>query len=99
MLAVYLYMHDVHKFYIEQQIKIVLNSLPNEWILVRQSLKDRLSSLDFNTLADEMLFERECLYPAMGIRRTGRSTRHLDPAAKFIRWFDIYELGRHGMMM
>ena len=69
--------------------------MPNEWVLVRQSLKNRLSSLDFNTLADEMLFEREHFYTAMGIRHTGCSTRHLDPIAKFIPWFDIYELGGH----
>ena len=31
----------------------------------------------------------------MGIRHTGRSARHLDPAAKFISWFDMYELGGH----
>ena len=29
----------------------------------------------------------------MGIRRTGRSARKLDLAAKFIPWFDKYELG------
>ena len=29
----------------------------------------------------------------MGIRRTGRSARKLVPAAKFIPWFDKYELG------
>ena len=42
-----------------------------------------------------MLLQRERLYTTMGIRRTGRSVRHLDPAAKFIPWFDIYELGGH----
>ena len=42
-----------------------------------------------------MLLERERLYIVMGIRRTGRSVRHLDPAAKFILWFDMYELGGH----
>ena len=76
-------------------MEIVLNSLLEEWNLVRQSLKDRLNSLDFNTLADEMLLERECLYAAMGIWRTGRNARHLDPVAKFIPWFDMYELGGH----
>ena len=65
-------------------MEIVFNSLPKEWNLVRQSLKDRLNSLDFNTLADEMLLERERLYTTMGIRRTSRSARHLDPVAKFI---------------
>ena len=54
-----LYMHGVHEFYIEQQIVIVLDSLPEEWDQVRQSLKDRLSVLDFNSLAEDMLFERE----------------------------------------
>ena len=39
-----------------------------------------------------MLLERERLYTIMGIRRIGRSTRKLDPAAKFILWFDNYEL-------
>ena len=49
--------------------------------------------MDFNTLADEMLLERERLYTIIGIRRTGRSAIHFDPAAKFIPWFDMYELG------
>ena len=31
----------------------------------------------------------------MGIRRTSRSARHLDPTAKFIIWFDMYELSEH----
>ena len=26
-----LYMHEIHEFYIEQQIVIVLDSLPKEW--------------------------------------------------------------------
>ena len=54
-----------------------------------------LSFLDFNTLVNEMMFERDRLYTAMGIRRTGCSARQLDPAAKFISWFDMYELGGH----
>ena len=29
----------------------------------------------------------------MGIWRTGQNVRKLDPAAKFIPWFDKYELG------
>ena len=40
-----------------------------------------------------MLLERERLYIIMGIRRTGWSARKLDPVAKFIPWFDKYELG------
>ena len=88
-----LYIHGVHEFYIEQQMEIVLDSLPEKWNQVRQSLKDRLSALDFNSLAEDMLLERERLYTIMGIRRTGRSARKLDPAAKFILWFDNYELG------
>ena len=87
-----LYMHEIHEFYIEQQMAIVLDSLPEEWNQVRQSLKDRLSALDFNSLAEDMLLERERLYTIMGIRRTGRSARKLDPATKFIPWFDKYEL-------
>ena len=79
-----LYMHGVHEFYIEQQMEIVLNSLLKEYDLIRQSLKDRLSSLDFNTLTNEMLLKREHLYIIMSIRRTGRSARQLDPVAKFI---------------
>ena len=66
-----LYIHDVHEFYIEQQMEIVLDSLPEEWNQVRQSLKDRLSALDFNSLAEDMLLERERLYTIMGIRCTG----------------------------
>ena len=53
-----LYMHEIHEFYIEKQIAIILNLLPEEWNQVRQSLKDRFSALDFNSLAEDML-ERE----------------------------------------
>ena len=76
-------------------MEIVLNSLLEKWDLVLQSMKDRLSSLDFNTLANEMLLKRERLYTIISIRRTGRSARQLDPATKFIPWLDMYELGRH----
>ena len=48
-------------------MKIILDSLPEEWDQVRQFLKDRLSALDFNTLAEDMLLERERLYTIMGI--------------------------------
>ena len=61
-----LYIHGVHEFYIEQQMEIVLDSLSEEWNQVRQSLKDRLSALDFNSLAEDMLLERERLYTIMG---------------------------------
>ena len=57
-----LYMNGVHEFYIEQQIAIVFDSLPEEWNQVRQSLKDRLSALDFNSLAEDMLLERALVY-------------------------------------
>ena len=87
-----LYMHGVHEFYIEQQIEIVLDSLPEQWNPIRQSLKDRLSALDFNSLVEDMLLERERLYTIMDIQRTGRSARKLDHVAKFIPWFDKYEL-------
>jgi hypothetical protein len=43
----------------EHQMLIVLNSLLEEWMLVRLLLECRLEFLDFNNLADEMLFERE----------------------------------------
>ena len=55
-------------------------------------MKDKLSALDFNSLAEDMLLERERLYTIMGRRCTGRSARKLDPATKFIPWFDKYEL-------
>ena len=86
-------MHEIHEFYIEQQMEIVLDSLPEEWNQVLQSLKNRLSALDFNFLVEDMLHEREHLYTIMGIQRTGRSAIKLDPAAKCIPWFDNYELG------
>ena len=35
------------------------------------------------------------MYTIMGIRRTSRSARKLNPAAKFILWYDMYELGGH----
>ena len=41
-----------------------------------------------------MLLERERLYTIMVIRCRGRSTRKLNPTAKFILWFDECELGR-----
>ena len=88
-----LYMHSVHEFYIKQQITIVLDFLPEEWNQVRQSLKDKLSALDFNSLAEDILLEREQLYSIMGIRRTGRNARKLDLAVKLILWFDKYEFG------
>ena len=51
-----------------------------------------LSALDFNSLIKKILIERARLYTIIGIRRTGRSVRKLDPATKFIPWFDKYEL-------
>ena len=66
-----LWHRDVHEFFIEQQIHIVLDALPDEWESVRQALKQRLSSLDFNTLTDDILLERESQLKAMGIRRIG----------------------------
>ena len=47
--------------------------------------------MDFNTLANEILLERGRMYTIMGVQRT--SVRKLDPAAKFISWFDSYEFG------
>ena len=58
-------------------------------------MKQRLSSLDFNTLAEDILLERESQLEAMGIRRTGRSARCLEPAARFVPWYEEYELGGH----
>ena len=84
-------MNGVHEFYIEQQMEIVLGSLLEEQNQIRQSLKDRLNALDFNSLAKKMLLERERLYAIMGIRRTGRSARKLVPTSQFISWFDKYE--------
>ena len=88
-----LWHRDVHEFFIEQQIQIVLDALPDEWESVRQALKQRLISLDFNTLAEDILLERESQLKAMGIRRTGRSAKCLEPAARFIPWYEEYELG------
>jgi hypothetical protein len=62
-------------------------------MLVRLSLEYRPESLDFNNLADEMLFEKECQNTKKGIRHTERSTSHLDAATKFIPWFEQNELG------
>jgi len=89
-------MSGVYEFYMEHQMLIILNSLPEEWMSVRVSLEFRLESLDFNNLADEMLLERERQYTEKGIRRTGGSTCHLDAAAKFISWFEENELGGDG---
>jgi hypothetical protein len=46
---------------------IVLNFMPEKWMLVRLSLEYRLESLDFNNLADEMLLEKECQNTEKGI--------------------------------
>ena len=75
-------------------MEIVLDSLLEEWNQVQRSLKDRLSALNFNSLTEEMLLERERLYTIMGIRCTCRSTRKLDLVAKFIPWYDECELNR-----
>ena len=48
-------MSGVYEFYMEHQMLIVFNSLPEEWMSVRLSLEYRLESLDFNNLDDEML--------------------------------------------
>ena len=85
--------YHVHEFFIEQQIQIVLDALPDEWESVRQALKQRLISLDFNTLAEDILLERESQLKAMGIRRTGRRSKCLEPAARFVPWYEEYELG------
>ena len=90
-----LWHRDVHEFFIEQQIQIVLDALPDEWESIRQALKQRLSSLDFNTLAEDILLERESQLKAKGIRRTGRSARCLEPVARFVPWYEEYELGGH----
>jgi hypothetical protein len=86
-------MRGGYEFYMEHQMLIVLNSLPEKWMPVRLSLEYRLESLDFNNLAGEMLLERECQYAKKGIRRTERSIGRLDAAAKFISWFEQNELG------
>ena len=58
-------------------------------------MKQRLSSLDFNILAEDVLLERKSQLKAMGIRRTGRRERCLEPAARFVPWYEEYELGGH----
>ena len=50
--------------------------------------------MNFNSLTEEMLLERERLYKIMGIRCTCRNTRKLDLVAKFIPWYDECELNR-----
>jgi len=57
------------------------------------SMEYRLESLDFNNLADEIMFERERRYTEKDIWRTGRSTGRLDTGAKFISWFEYNKLG------
>jgi hypothetical protein len=52
-----------HIDYLEHQILIVLNSLPEEWMLVRLSLEYRLECLDFNNLADEILLRGNVSMP------------------------------------
>ena len=58
-------------------------------------MKQRLSSLDCNTLVEDILLKRESQLKAMSIRRTGRSARCLEPAAIFVPWYEEYELGGH----
>ena len=35
------------------------------------------------------------MYTIMGIRCTGRNAKKLNPIAKFILWYDMYELDGH----
>ena len=63
------------EFFKEQQLEIILDALPDKWDSVRKVMKPRLSFIEFNPLADEMLLEREHQqlererqYTAMGIR-------------------------------
>ena len=86
-----LWISNIYEFYIEQQMYIVLNSLPMEYESIRHGLIQRLRTLNFNNLAYQMLLERERQYIAMGIRRTGRSARRLSPAARFVPWFEIID--------
>jgi hypothetical protein len=50
---------SVYEFYMEHQMLIILNSLPEEWMSVRLLLECRLEFLDFNNLTNEMLLKRE----------------------------------------
>ena len=52
--------------------------------------------MDFNSLVEDMMLERERLYTIMGIRHTGRRARKLDLVAKFIPLFDNYKLSGPG---
>ncbi|XP_038708449.1 uncharacterized protein LOC120003509 [Tripterygium wilfordii] len=88
-----LWHQNVHEFFIEQQMEIVLDALPDDWDSVCRALKQRISTLDFNSLVESILLERESQLRAKGIRRTGRSARYLEPAARFIPWYEEFELG------
>lgn len=90
-----LWIHNVHEFYIEQQIQIVLDSPSEEWNKVWNSLKQILSMLSFETLSNEMLLERERLYAHMSRRRTSRSANFLDSISWFITWYDVCKRGGH----
>jgi hypothetical protein len=86
-------MGGVYEFYMEHQMLIILDSLPEKWMSVRLSLENRLESLDFNNLADEMLLHRERRCTKKDIRCTGSSAGRLDVVAKFISLFKQNELG------
>jgi len=86
-------MSGIYEFYMEHQMLIILNSLPEKWMSVRLSLEYRLKSLDFNNLADEMMLDRKRRCTKKDIWRTGSSTGRLDVVAKFIPLFEHNELG------
>jgi hypothetical protein len=86
-------MSGIYEFYMEHQMLIILNSLPEKWISVRLSLEYRLKSLDFNNLTDEMILDRERRCTKKDIRRTGSSAGRLDVVAKFIPLFEHNDLG------
>jgi hypothetical protein len=85
-------MSGVYEFYMEHQMLIVLNSLHEEWMLMRLSLEYRLKFLDFNNLTDVLLLEREHQYTEKGIQCTIISVSRLDVATKFISWFEHNKL-------
>jgi hypothetical protein len=85
-------MSGVYEFYMEHQMLIVLNSLHEEWMLMRLSLEYRLKFLDFNNLTDVLLLEREHQYTKKGIQCTIISVSRLDVATKFISWFEHNKL-------
>ena len=64
--------NEHYELSVEQQIGIVLNSLPDSWECERKMLVEKASNLKYNTIILELKEEPECQIKS-GIRRSRKS--------------------------